>query len=375
MPKVLQVSEAHGWSGGTAQLLALSEGLRRKGWDVLIACRPGSGLETHAREMNFATFPVALREDYDVISAWRLASLIRRQEIDVVHAHHNRSHCVCLLAKFALNAAGQAPVLVVSRRVSFPPGRNPFSRWKYRSRLIDRIVAVADAVKDVLTGFGVPPERVSVIRSGVDAQRFSPRPCAPEFRQSLGLPEGKAVIGKIANASPWKGQNVLLEAASILIRKGRPAHFLFAGRDTDAEWLKSEVARLGLQDKVSLLGFRTDVPAILACLTLSVNAAIRGEGLSGALRESLAMSVPVLASDVAGNRELLGDDGARFLFAPGNARALAERLEWALDHIPEARAAAQAWRQRALPGFTLENTVQETDALYRGLMERTAATP
>jgi len=145
MPKVLQVSEAHGWSGGTAQLLALSEGLRRKGWDVLIACRPGSGLETHAREMNFATFPVALREDYDVISAWRLASLIRRQEIDVVHAHHNRSHCVCLLAKFALNAAGQAPVLVVSRRVSFPPGRNPFSRWKYRSRLIDRIVAVADA--------------------------------------------------------------------------------------------------------------------------------------------------------------------------------------------------------------------------------------
>ncbi|MFA6002840.1 MAG: glycosyltransferase family 4 protein [Elusimicrobiota bacterium] len=371
MLKTLQVSEAHEWSGGTAQLLALSAGLRAKGWDVKVACRPGSGLEKYARDRGFQTFAVGMREDYDLISAWQLARFIQANSIDVVHAHHNRSHSVCLLAKLILRLLGsKAPALLVSRRVSFPPGRNPFSRWKYRSRLIDRIVAVAEAVKDVLTASGVPAAQVCVIRSGVDTERFAPRAATPEFKRSLGLPEGRTIVGKIANASPWKGQNVLLEAAAILVRKNRKVHFLFAGRDTDGAWLKGEVARLGLAEHVTLLGFRTDVPEILSCLDVSVNAAVRGEGLSGALRESLAMSVPVVASDVAGNRELLGEAGQDFMFPPGDAAALAARLEWALDHAEPARNAARTWRDQTLSQFSLDNTVAETDALYRSLLGR-----
>ncbi|MDD5656384.1 MAG: glycosyltransferase [Elusimicrobia bacterium] len=366
--KVLQVSEADAWSGGTAQLLALAEGLAAKGWQITVACRPGSGLESHARGRGLATLPVALAEDYDLLSAWRLARFIRRQGVAVIHAHHNRSHSVCLLAKLLLRLSGAAPALVVSRRVSFRPGSNPFSRWKYRSGLIDRIVAVADAVKDVLVDFGVPEGRVAVIRSGVDARRFSPKPADPALRATLGLPENVPVVGKIANASPWKGQNVLLEAAAILMKKGRRFHLLFAGRDTDGAWLKGEAERLGLSDRVGLLGFRTDVPELLSCLDVSVNAAVRGEGLSGALRESLAMGVPAVASDVAGNRELLGEGGRDFLFPPGDAAALAGRLEWVLDHPAEARAEAARWRELRLPGFSLENTVSQTDALYRRLL-------
>ncbi len=367
--KTLQVSEADGWTGGTAQLLALCEGLVQKGWQVTIACRPGSGLEAHARQRGLPTFPVALREDYDIFSAWRLARFIRKEDISVVHAHHNRAHAVCLLAKLLLSWSGAAPVLVVSRRVSFAPGKNPFSRWKYSSRLIDRIAAVAGAVKDVLVHSGVSAERVSVIHSGVDIQRFSPKPADPAFRKSLELPDGKPLIGKIANASPWKGQNVLLEAAALLLKKGRSLHLLFAGRDTDGPWLKGEVERLGLQDHVTLLGFRTDVPDLLSCLDISVNAAVAGEGLSGALRESLAMAVPVAASDMAGNRELLGPGGERFLFKPGDAVALAQRLEEILDHPAQARTAAQALRRRMIEDFSLPNTIDKTNALYRELLK------
>ena len=370
--KTLQVSEADGWSGGTAQLLALSEGLGRKGWQVVIACRPKSGLESHARERGLPTFPVALREDYDIFSAWKLARFIRQEGIALVHTHHNRSHCVCLLAKLILSWGGPAPVLVVSRRVSFAPGKNPFSRWKYSSRLIDRIVAVAGAVKEILVRSGVPAGLVSVIHSGVDTGRFRPKPADQAFKKSLGLPEGKALIGKIANASPWKGQNVLLEAAALLIKKGQGIHLLFAGRDTDGPWLKGEVERLGLQGSVTLLGFRSDVPEILSCLDVSVNAAVQGEGLSGALRESLAMGVPVAASDMAGNRELLGPEGGKFLFQPGDATALAQLLEEILDHPAEAKTAVEARRRKILEDFSLESTVAKTDALYRELLQAQA---
>ena len=285
MPKALFVSESNEWTGGTAQLLALAEGLRARGWELVIGCRPGSGLSQHAAQRGLETFTVALKEDYDLVSAYRLARFIRGRGIDVVHAHHNRSHAVCLLAKVLLSLGGFTPVLVVSRRVSFPPGKNPFSRWKYRSAHIDRIVAVADAVKDILVAAGVPAERVSVIRSGTDAARFSPRRGDAALKRALGLPLDKPIVGKIANASPWKGQAALLEAAALLSKRGSPAHFVLAGRDTQANWVREKVAALGLKDRITLLGFRTDVPEILSCLDVSVNAAVQGEGLSGALRE------------------------------------------------------------------------------------------
>ncbi len=369
MPKVLHVSESNEWSGGAAQLLALAEGLREKAWEVRVACRPGSGLDSHATERNFPTVHAAMKEDYDLVSAWKLADYFSKQGIDVVHAHHNRSHAVCLLAKSILRMRGKkAPVLVVSRRVSFPPGKNPFSMWKYQSRLIDRIVAVADAVKDVLVASGVRPERVAVIHSGVDTERFSPTTPTAKFRESLGLPEGVPVIGKIANASPWKGQNILLEAAALVLKSGRRAHFLLAGRDTDGEWVRGEIARWRLEGKVSLLGFRKDVPEILSCLSISVNAAVQGEGLSGALRESLTMGVPVVASDMAGNRELLKAGVGGYLYPPGDAAALAGKLEWVLDHIDEARASARQWREKVLPDFSTRRMIEKTDELYRSLL-------
>lgn len=368
MPRVLHVSEANEWTGGTAQLLLLAEGLKGKGWDVAVGCRPGSGLSKHAAQRGLATFLCRLREDYDLPSAIQLARYVRETGVDVVHAHHNRSHAVCLLAQAVLALRGDRRVLVVSRRVSFPPGKNPFSRWKYRSSLIDRIVAVADAVKDVLVRAGVPAERVAVIRSGVDLAKFAPRRASDSQKKALGLPVGVPLIGKIANASPWKGQSSLLEAAKLLVSGGSAAHFVLAGRDTDGPWVKELVSRHGLDGRVTLLGFRTDVPEILSALDVSVNAAVKGEGLSGALRESLTMGVPVVASDIAGNRELLVGGTGGWLYPPDDAPALAERLSWVLSHAAEAKAAVAAWQERAQSEFTLEQTIARTDALYRELL-------
>lgn len=365
--KVLHVSDSDEWSGGGAQLLGLARGIKDRGWQSLIACRPGSGLSKAAQESGLPVFHSALRQDYDLISAWRLARFIAAEKISVVHSHHSRSHGVCLLAKFFLslsNQEGVAPVLVVSRRVSFAVGKNPFSLWKYRSGLIDSFIAVADAVKDVLVSCGVDARRVAVIYSGVNVKKFSPRPADPALLKELKIPPGAALIGKIANFSPWKGQAAFLEAAAVLIAKKRPVHFLLAGRDTDGPWVRAEVARLGLENHVTLAGFRSDIPDVLPCLSVSVNAAIKGEGLSGALRESLCMGIPIVASDIAGNRELLSKSGAPFLFPAGQANVLAERIEWVLDHPQEAKAVVEDWRRRVSADFSIEQTIEKTAALY-----------
>ncbi|MBI5883802.1 MAG: glycosyltransferase [Elusimicrobia bacterium] len=368
--KVLHVSDADDWTGGCGQMMALAQGLAERGWESSVACRPGSALAKASDEAKIPAFKTGLRQDYDLHSAWQLAGFLSREGVDVLHAHHSRSHGVCLLAQAILQARGlRRPVLVVSRRVSFKPSSNPFSLLKYRAPFNDAFAAVAGAVRDVLVANGVPSERVVVIHSGVDADRFAPRPSDPEVRRSLGLPEGCPAVGKVANYSAWKGQACFLEAASLLVREGRKVHFVLVGRDTDGPEMRREVGRLGLEGRVTLAGFRKDMPEVLACLSVSVNAAVGGEGLSGTVRESLAMGIPALASDVAGNREILGSETAKFLFPAGDAEALAERLRWTLDHRDEARAAGRVLGERVRAEFSAAATVDKTEKLYRTLVD------
>ncbi|MFH2202768.1 MAG: glycosyltransferase family 4 protein [Elusimicrobiota bacterium] len=367
---ILHVSEATGWTGGLARLLETSLGLKRKGWDIVIACHPQSDMVAPAERGGLRILPVPVRQDYDVVAAYRIARYIKDNGVPLLHAHHPKAHAVCLLAKLLLGGSGgkAAPKLIVSRRVSYRVGWNVFSSWKYRSGLIDRYVAVAEAVKANLAAAGVAGDRVTVIRSGVDMDKFAPRTGDPALRRELGLPAQGRLVVLVGNAAPAKGQSVFLEAASLLRRKLSDVHFLLVGRDTDARWMKEHVERLKLAPAVTLAGYRTDVPEVLALADLSVNAAVAGEALSGALRESLAMEIPVVASDLSGNGELVRDGETGRLCTPGDAGSMAANMQWMLENSREAKDMARKGRLVVRAGFSLEASVDAADALYQGLL-------
>lgn len=364
--KVAHLTEATGWTGGGGRLLELSKGLAQRGCACWIVCPPGQ-LQDKAKEKGLDVFSLPFHKEYDVFAARKLAKWCEERGVEVVHAHHSRAHGVALLAKLLF--AKRSFKLVVSRRVSHPIANNPFSALKYTSKLVDGYVAVAEAVKVILVEAGVEPSRVEVIHSGLDPERFTPRPASEALRRELGLPAGRKVIGKIGNASASKAQDVFLKAVKRLLDKGRDVHALLAGRDTQGEWIRKIVAELGLEGRVSAAGFREDVPDLIACMDLSVNTAVAGEGLSGAMRESLAMGVPVAASDLAGNRELVQEGRTGLLFPPGDAAALAGRMEWILDHPAEAKALAQAGRALVLERFGVERHIQLHHELYYRLMK------
>ena len=366
--KVLFLSESQGWSGGAKQLLRLAEGLGPLGWQVTIAC-PGDG-ETfkRAREMGLDAIDLHPREDYDVVSAVKLSRLIETRGIDILHAHHPRAHAVGLVAAYLC----RRPVaFVVTRRVSFRPMRNPFSLFKYRSRRIDGFIAVAESIRQGLIGTGVDADRVTTIPSAVDLDTFQPRARDEKLAAALGLARGAALVGKIANYGSWKGQDVALAAAAQLKREGRKVVFLFAGRDTDGETIRAKAKSLGLGDgEVRLLGFRDDVPALLSLLDVSLNAAVEGEGLSGALRESLAMGVPVAASDAGGNRELVEDGVTGRVFPAGDASALARVVAGMLDDREGAKRMAQEGRRRVTLRYGAERLATSTARFYAEVLAR-----
>ncbi|MBI5595946.1 MAG: glycosyltransferase family 4 protein [Elusimicrobia bacterium] len=368
--KVIFVSESHGWSGGAAQMLVLGRGLSAAGWEVILCSPEGGEVAKRAAGAGMRHIAFHPRQDYDLFAAKRLADLVDAEKADVLHGHHPRGHAVGLAS---LYLSKRRPVFVVTRRVSFRVSANPFSALKYRHPRIDGYIAVADNIRRELIAGGVRPEKVVTIPSGVDMSLFTPRAPAPGIVRELGLPAGVPVIGKIANYSAWKGQAVLLEAAKRLKARGTRTVLVFAGRDTDSPELKGLARRAGVLDDCRFLGFREDVPELLSVFTVSVNAALKGEGISGALRESLAMEVPAVASDAGGNAELVVDGKTGRLFQAGSEEALARVLAETLAGPAEAKALAKAGAAVVAERFSDKASVRLTMAYYAALAERTAA--
>ncbi len=336
----------------------------KRGHQVWIGCKPDSDLYHYAVQHQIPVFPIRIRGDADPIALFSLLRFIRKERIDVLHAQHAKAHAVGLLASVLLPGRF---AFFVTRRVSFPPNKHMFSRWKYTSSRIDALIAVSEGVKDVLTHAGVSPDKVRVIYSAVDPQAFQPPAKAfiEKLKQKLEIRPETPVFIKVANYAAWKGQSIFLAAAARLLQMGQRAQFILAGRGNDGEEVSRMINQWGLQKNVVALGFRSDVPDLLTLSNVSVNAAIEGEGLSGALRESLFMGIPVIAADVSGNRELVEEGVTGRLIPPDNPQALADAMGWMLDCKDQAKELAQAGQKRVKSLMLIDQTTCQIESLYR----------
>lgn len=360
------MSESFGWSGGAAQALALAGRLKALGHENLIACPRGGDLWGKAAAAGLEAAPFRPRRDYDLPCAYRLAHLLERWKPDIINAHHPKAHAMALMAKAI---ARRKPVLVVTRRVSHPLLNTFFARLKYKSPLVNGYITVAESIRRMFLAYGLPPEKVRTIYSGVDASRFTPAAPSEKIIKELALPPGVPVVGLVGNYSFDKGQHVLAEAAGRLFSEGARFVLLLAGRDTDSGAVKDLLARKGFPlERARLLGLRQDVPDLLSVMTVSLNCAVRGEALSGSIRESMAMEIPVIASDISGNGEIVRSDKTGILFPPGDDTALYVRLKYALANPDALRGMAGRGLALVREDFTVDVMARKTFLYYRELL-------
>jgi glycosyltransferase involved in cell wall biosynthesis len=361
---ILHVIEAPSWTGAMAQTLELVLGLRKRGHGVTLACTPGSILHDRAREAGVDVVGLNVHSELNPVSIAKLCSLVWSRGIDIVHAHRAHAHSLGLIAAFATGRP-----FIVSRRVSFRPKDNLGSRLKYCSRHVTRIVAVSAGVKDVLIDYGVPAERVDVVYSGSDPLRYHADLDGTGVRRELGLPIDVPVVGKIANFyHGWKGHDTFLDAAVSVAREFPDARFLLVGHNTDGEKMQRLVDERGLSDRIVLAGYRTDIPEVISALDVSVNSPRAGEGLSGAVRESLAVGRPVVATDIGGNRELVRDGETGLLVEPDNPDALASAIVRLLANTDLSSRLASEGARFVRENLTVDRMVDGTIDVYRGIL-------
>lgn len=357
----VQIDTARGWRGGQNQVLLTSRGLSALGHRVVVIAHPEGELRKRL-DAGTEVVPLAPRSEIDLAAAWRLATVLRDVNPDVVHAHDPHGVAAAVGA-LSIGSPARRPVLVAARRVDFHLKTNSFSRWKYRQ--VDCFVCASHAIRTMLLGDGIPAERTVTVHEGVDIERVASVPAARPH-ETYWFPPEAPVVGNIAALVPHKGQKYLVDAASVVVKEIPRARFLILGEGELRHALEEQIRHLHLGQHVLLGGFRTDVLGLLKAFDLFVMSSVT-EGLGTSLLDAMAAGKPVVATRAGGIPEVVEDGVTGLLVPPRDARTLAEAILDLLRDDNRRRRMGEAGLARARERFTVERMVAETLAVYERL--------
>jgi sugar transferase (PEP-CTERM/EpsH1 system associated) len=250
----------------------------------------------------------------------------------------------------------------------------------YRRRVFRRVAyALADAVftnSEELREYharqaGVSPERLRVIYNGVDTLRFAPRLAARlRIRQDLGIAAEALVLGSVGRLVPIKDHGTLLRAASVLASQGANVRVILVGDGLQRNALQKQAGEdVQLAGRVLFMGASENIPELLNALDVFVLPSL-GEGMSNTVLEAMASALPVVATRVGGNPELIEDGRSGFLFSAGDVAGLAAQLQRLLQDQTLPQEIGAAARERVVSLFSLEHMIAEYRSLYRELAMR-----
>lgn len=341
-------------------------GLKAAGFDIDVMCNPKGRNYQRLVDEGLVVQPMALQGRFDKAGTKAIREQLQRKTYDVIHAYNPRALACGLRASRGMDVR-----IVVYRGVIGNVGlKHPESWITFLNPRVDRIICVADAIKNHLEGIGIPGFRITAdklqrIYKGHDLAWYQDEPAdLSEF----GIPAGAFVVCCTGRGVPRKGFDDLVRTANYL-PDDVEIHYLLVGDVDSNSTIRDEVARLAHPERVHFAGYRTDAPQIAAASDILVLPSKAQEGLPRAVIEAMAYAVPVIVTSVGGMPELVDDGVTGLVVPPNDEKALSEAILKLYRTTPEARQAmGSAGRQRINDHFHTSQTVRETGAMYRALV-------
>jgi glycosyltransferase involved in cell wall biosynthesis len=380
--RVLYVNHTSAVSGAERSLLALLAALPRD-VEALVASPPGH-LSEAVERLGIATTPIV-----DTVGSLRLHPLhtpralaemsvaalqvrraARRHRADVVHANSIRAGLELALARVS------PAVGIVHVRDCLPPGALTTATMRTIAAGARTIVANSQYTADTVTRT-VTAARIEVVHPAIDLAEFDPaRIDRAAARAALGVAGTRRVLlGVVAQLSPWKGQDTAIETLRLLREQDLDAHLLLIGEakfvaratrfDNEAyvSGLRRLVAEAGLEDRVSWLGQREDVPQLIRALDVLLLPS-HEEPFGRVLLEAMALEVPVLATSVGGPAELVTEGIDGYLVPPREPAAWAQGVRRVVGGPAQGRALGRAGRLRIAEAFDAKDHAAAMLAVY-----------
>ncbi len=352
--------------GGAIQALLLARAQQADGHRVEVVCnslpqKPLDHTFTRWTEDGLAIRPFSMVRVREVFRFRRLLAEIRP---DVVHVHRDEALMFAYLATLLA-----APPAFICQRGTTHPFRTRFAAFAHRSPRVDRVIAVAHAVKDALARYGVDPRRVEVVYGSFDVDRFDPATAGRErVRRELGLGAEQRLVLQVGELHPKKAPVTFVETAAKLAARRPEVVCALAGKGRLWDTCRARIAESGCPARIHMLGFRSDIADVFAAADVVVNSSTGNEGLTGAVREALVMAKPLAATSVDGNPEVVRHEETGLLVPPRDPDAMVAAVCRLLDQPEWARQLGRAGRELILRTMHPAVRVRRTEEIYRAVL-------
>ena len=270
-----------------------------------------------------------------------------------------------------------------SRRIPFVTHehgiwRRPPAAFRQIGKEADAVFCLTEDRVDLIREFCGSSVRSVLLPNGVDANRFRPQRTTREVRDELRMPEGRALVITAGHIQRWKGQNLAVEAARGLAGQGVDFLWILCGRTLELEFkeeLEASIRSFGLEDRVRLLGERSDLPDLFAAADVSVHTSVEPEPFGMVLVEAMVVGTAVVGPNEGAIPSILERGRAGRLYQPRRSDDLTTALEEMLGDEAYRNRIAAAGRERVMQTYTLESQVRVLEGVYHDILARTTTHP
>ena len=354
---------ATGTNGGAQEhVINLVSRIDRERYDVTVcSLSPGSAV----RKLERAGIPVCVIDAPDDEAAIEaVAAHLGAIRADVVHNHMYRAEIVGTQAVWRVAAAGLPRPYVVgtvhSSRVRSDEDRALVRRLTPR---MDQLIAVSTSIVHKIADEGRVGAPVSLIYNGVDLERYDQQEPCCTLREEYGLPAEGPIVGVVARLEAEKGHPTLIDAWPLVLAEFPDATLLVVGEGSRRPALEAQAAELGIARSVVFTGRRDDVPGVTAALDVAVLPSYReAQGLT--ILEAMALSRPVVASNVGGIPEMIEDGRTGLLVPPHDPGALAAAVTRLLRDHPLADSLGRAGHDMVHERFCVQLMARAVETIY-----------
>jgi glycosyltransferase involved in cell wall biosynthesis len=363
-PRRIRVVEilATGSNGGAQEhLFSLMTRLDRAWYDTsVVALSAGSAV----RKLQRSGIDVTVIDEPDDDAAVRkLTAHLATLQPDVIHTHMYRADIVGTQAAMALEAGDRRPYVVSTVHSSRVRSAADRELIRQLTPHIDQLIAVSRSIERKIADEHRTGAPVRLIYNGVDLERYDHQEPCCTLRDEFGMEPGSQIVGVVARLEPEKGHQTLIEAWPHVLREVPDAYLLIVGEGSRREFLEEWAAAHKVAHRVIFTGRRDDIPAVTAALDVAVLPSWReAQGLS--ILEAMALSRPVVASDVGGIPEMIEDGVTGLLVEQDNPVALAAAIVRLLQDHAFADTIARAGHDLVHERFCVELMVKAIEEIY-----------